>query len=152
MKRQGLYVYLHLHLALLVYCIFMFDIIHYLISKSVEHGLTVPTPITLPRVFSKTDSVLYRGDAQECIFDSTSLRFFPSQYHSHFKKQNNVCTLTRVGEFREIPAFGLESPSTSYWYFPVLLSYHQGTYTMGCNFRIFFFRIFSADSPFLCVT
>ena len=45
----------------------------------------------------------------------------------HFYRLDNVfvCTLTQVGEYRKIPAFGF-GPSTSCWYFPVLPSSRLG--------------------------
>ena len=51
-------------------------------------------PHVLPRVFCETDSV--------------SLRAIRVKLH-HFYKLDNVCTLTQVGEYRKIPAFGLGS-------------------------------------------
>ena len=42
--------------------------------------LTLQVPLTLPSVFSKTDSVCLKEDTQKCVINNTCPRAFISQY------------------------------------------------------------------------
>ena len=43
--------------------------------------LTLQVPLTLPSVFSKTDSVFLKEDTQKCVFNNTCPRACISQYN-----------------------------------------------------------------------
>ena len=55
--------------------------IHYPFLKVMYLILTLQVPLTLPSVFSKTDSVFLQEDAQKCLFNNTCLRACSSKYN-----------------------------------------------------------------------
>ena len=46
--------------------------------------LTLQVPLTLPSVFSKTDSVFLKEDTKKCVLCNTCPRTYISQYYNNY--------------------------------------------------------------------